>query len=267
MKTLAALLLASLAATAAPAQDRTERRAQAAPDWRLYLTSGISYTLRDEADEPKTQYYRIPLAARLARGPLRLIASMPYVVVDGPGSNLGDDDDPGNDVPAGIADEDRKGFGDLNLIARYRLPRADLGGFELDLMGRVKLPTASHKKRLGTGEVDYAMGAELSRRMGKIEPFVSAQYRINGDRPDRDYRNTVATSVGASTRLARRTRASLAWDYTQSRIRDRKASHMLDAGLTHVVAPGLILGGDAAVGLSPNAPDFRVGMTLTKRAF
>lgn len=269
MKYLKASLLGLVAAsmaTAAAAQDRSARRASA-PDMRLYLTSGLSYTQRDEADEPTTHYYRIPIAARLTRGPFRLTASIPYLIVDGPGSNLGDDDDPGNEVPEDAADEDRRGFGDLSITGRYRLPRADLGGFELDLMGRVKLPTASRDKRLGTGEIDYAMGAELSRRMGKIEPFVSAQYRINGDRPDRDYRNTVATSLGANIRVARGTRASLAWDYTQSRIRGREGSHMLDAGLTQQLARGLTLGGDAAVGLSKNAPDFRVGMTLTKRAF
>jgi hypothetical protein len=42
---------------------------------------------------------------------------------------------------------------------------------------------------------------------------------------------------------------------------------MLDGGIRHVIRRGLTLGGDAAVGLSKNAPDFRVGATLTARAF
>jgi hypothetical protein len=42
---------------------------------------------------------------------------------------------------------------------------------------------------------------------------------------------------------------------------------MLDGGISHVLRRGLMLGGDAAVGLFKNAPDFRVGATLTARAF
>lgn len=267
MNGLAQLLLASaLVATSAPtlAQDRPRRYT---PDWRLYLSSGLSYTQRDNAEDRKTHFYRIPLAARFARGPIRVTASVPYLIVDGPASNLGDDDSAGDDLPSSDTRENRRGFGDLSITGRYRAVDDKRSGIELDLMSRVKLPTASRRKRLGSGEVDYAVGAQLSREMGKLRPFVSAQYRINGDPPDRDYRNSVATSVGTSVRLSRGTRASLAWDYTQSRIRGRSASHMLDGGLTRVLRPGLTLSGDAAVGLSRNAPHFRVGATLTARAF
>lgn len=267
MKTLARLLLASaIVGTAAPAlaQGRPDSDT---PDWRLYLSSGVSYTQRDEADEPKTHYYRIPVAARLTRGPLRITASMPYLFVDGPSGSLGDDDDDVDDIPSSDDRDSRSGFGDLSITGRYRAINDERSGFGLDLMSRVKVPTASRRKRLGSGEVDYAVGAELSREMGKLEPFVSAQYRFNGDRPDRDYRNTVATSIGSNVRLTRGTRASLAWDFSQSRIRGRSGSHMLDGGITHVLKRGLTLSGDAAVGLSKNAPEFRVGTTLTARVF
>lgn len=269
MKKFTPIILAlAVIATSVPAvaQERSARRS-AAPDWRLYLTSGLSYTRRDRADEQGTDYYRIPFAARLTKGPFRVSASLPYLIIDGPGGTLGDEDGPDGDIPGGATGEDRKGFGDLSITGRYRIPDEKLGGFEIDLISRVKLPTASRRKRLGTGEVDFAVGAELSREVGKFEPFVSGQYRINGDQPDRDYRNSVATSVGSSVRLDRRTRASLAWDYTQSRIRGRSGSHMLDGGLTRVLRRGLTLSGDAAVGMSRNAPDFRLGATLTARAF
>jgi hypothetical protein len=189
-----------------------DRPGGSTPDWRLYLTSGLSYTQRDEADEPRTDYFRIPLAARLTKGPFRVTASMPYLIVNGPGSNFGDDDGAGDDdLPADDDTRDnRRGFGDLSITGRYRAVDDERSGFELDLMSRVKLPTASRRKRLGTGEVDYAVGAQLSRELGKLEPFVSGQYRINGDPPDRNYRNTVATSVGTGFRLTRRTRASIA---------------------------------------------------------
>ena len=107
----------------------------------------------------------------------------------------------------------------------------------------------------------------MTRELKGLAPFVSAQYRFNGDTRDRDYRNTVATSVGTAVRLGRRSRATLAWDYSQSRIAGRGGSHMLDAGLGTRLKNGLRFSGNAALGLSKNAPDFRLGAALTARVF
>lgn len=268
-----ALLLVALAQPAV-AQDRSagqraeRERAQdrSTPNLRLYLSAGASFATRDRDELGRTAYYRFPLGARLSRGPFRVSATIPYAVVRGPGGLIGDGEDEIGDIPS-QPDTDRQGWGDLRLTARYRLPRAALGGFEVDLMGRVKLPTASREKRLGTGEVDFAVGGEVSRDVGKFEPFVSAQYRINGDRPDFDYRNTVAASAGTGIRLSRRTRASLSYDFSQSRIRGRSPFHSVDAGLSTRLSRQLFLSGSASVGLSENAPDLGLRSTITWRAF
>jgi hypothetical protein len=244
--------------------ERADTRDRSGPDWRLYLSSGVSYVTRD-GELGRTNYYRVPFGARITKGPFRLSASIPYVIVRGPGSVIGEGEDEIDD--ALTDDGTRKGLGDLRLTARYRLPKSALGGFELDLLGRVKVPTASREKRLGTGEVDYAVGAELSRDVGQLEPFVSAQYRFNGDRPDLDYRNTVAASAGTAVRLGRRTRASVSYDYSQSRIRGRSAISSLGAGLSTRLSKRLSLSGSGSVGLSKRAPDFGLGTSITWRAF
>lgn len=278
MKKVAAGLcgvLAGVIAQPAVAQDesagrraeREQREERAGPDWRLYLTSGASLSTRDFEDRSRTDYYRIPFAARVTRGPLRVSASIPYLVVNGFGPVVGTGgDDEVEDTPEREEDT-RRGWGDLRLTGRYRLPRSALAGFELDLLGRVKLPTASRSQRLGTGEVDFALGGELSRQIGRTEPFASVQYRINGDRPDFDYRNTMAASIGASLRLSRRTRASLSYDYSQSRIRGRSGFQSLDAGVSTRLTNRLFLNASGEVGLSRRASDFGVGATLTWRAF
>lgn len=249
---------------AGKAAERRQASDRAVPDWRLYLSSGASFATRDD-ELGRTNYYRIPLGARLSKGRFRLSATIPYVMVRGPGSLIGDGDEIGG-IPV-TNDRKRSGLGDLRLTARYRLPKSALGGFELDLMGRVKVPTASRKERLGTGEVDYALGAEVSRDLGRFEPFVSAQYRLNGDRPDFDYRNTVATSVGTGVRLNRRTRASFSYDYSQSRIRGHSGFHSLDAGVSTRLSSRASWSASGSVGLSRRAPDFGVRSTITWRAF
>lgn len=258
-------------ASAQPGQAGQEVEREAAdrsgPKWRLYVYSGASFSTRDRDELGRTNYYRVPVGARLTKGPFRLSASIPYVIVDGPGSLIGDDEGDEIGDPLIADDGSRSGWGDLRLTGRYRLPKETLAGFELDLMGSVKLPTASRKERLGTGEVDYALGAELSRDIGGIEPFVSGQYRINGDRPDLDYRNTVAASAGFGARLSRRTRARLEYNYAQSRIRGNSAIHSVGAGVTTRLSRRLSFSGTGSVGLSERAPDFSLRSTLTWRAF
>lgn len=275
MKNLALICtLASLAAAqSAYAQDQSSDRSveqqrsdePKEPDWRLNLSSGVSYVSRD-GEFGRTNYYGLPLGARVTKGPFRLSASIPYVIVKGPGAAIGDDDDV-FDLADPTAIGTRRGIGDLRLTARYRLPKSALGGFELDLLGRVKVPTGSIDKRLSTGELDYAIGGELSREVGQLEPFVSVQYRLNGDRPDFDYRNTVAASVGTAVRLGRGLRANLSYDYTQSRIRGRSASQKLDVGLSTRISKRLLLSGSGSLGLSERASDFGLRSTITWRAF
>lgn len=236
-------------------------------DWRLYVSSGLTYSTR-KLDGQRTDYYRTPLTARIANGRLRLSASIPYLIVQGPSNLRGDSDEEVDDdssVPGSRST--RKGFGDLSLSARYRLGAWSSSGFELDVLGRVKLPTGSKRKRLTSGKTDFALGGELSRKFGKVEPFASLQYRINGDPPGRDYRNSIATSLGASTRLGRKSRASLSYDYSQSRVRGLSGAHALEAGVTTRLTRGLSLGGLGELGLSHRAPDFRIGSTITARLF
>lgn len=239
-----------------------------APKLRLYLSSGFSYATRNGGGTDRTNYYRLPLGAQLSKGPLRVSATIPYIVVRGSGAIVGDGEDDVDDIDnVPVGDRNRQGWGDLRLTARYRLSKVAQSGFEVDLMGQMKVPTASREKRLGTGEVDYVVGAKLSRDLGRLEPFVSAQYRINGDRPGFNYRNTMATSVGAGFRLSRRTSASLSYDYAQSRIQRGSGFHSLDAGVSTRLSSRVSVRGSAAIGLSDKGTDLQLGSRITWRAF
>jgi hypothetical protein len=210
----------------------------------------------------------VPLSARLRRGPLRLSATLPYLRVEGSRSIIrGGDEGPIIVDPAPVTERSvRRGIGDLSLRARYRVAPDSWGGVELDLLGRVKVPTGSRRKGLSTGEVDYGVGGELSYARGPVQPFAEVQYRINGDRPDRDFRNTFATSVGASTRLGRGL-ANLSYNYSGSRIRGRQGAHSVDGGLTFPLSRGVSIGGFGSVGLSKRADDYNIGSVLTARVF
>lgn len=279
---LGAVLIAPLPALA-QSNDRTTRVAQRGeersqggerqrrnrPDWRLYLSSGAFYSTGDYGTDVRTRSITAPFTARVSKGPLRLSATLPFHHIRGSRRIIGGDEGPIiiDDLEETTERETRSGFGDVSLRARYRLEPKSWKGVELDLLGRVKLPTGSERKRLSTGETDFGIGGELSYTRGRVDPFVAVQYRINGDRPDREYRNTWATSVGASTRLGRRVNASLSYDYSGSRVPGRSGSHSIDGSLSTRLGSRIFLSGFGSVGLSRRADDFTVGSVVTLRAF
>lgn len=249
------------------AEDNQPRTRKRSSDWRLFVSSGLFYSTGDYGRDTRTDSYTVPASVRLRNGPLRLSASMPYHHIRGSRSIIGGEDGEIIDDEPEVGRDTRSGFGDLSLRARYRLEPRSWKGVELDLMGRVKLPTGSERKRLSTGETDYSLGAELSYDRGTIRPFLEVQYRINGDRPDRDYRNTFATSIGASSRIARRVNASLSYDYARSRIPGRSGFHSIDGSLSTTLTRRLFLTGFGSVGLSRRADDFSLGAAVTARIF
>jgi hypothetical protein len=245
-----------------------ERQRRNRSEWRLYLSSGAFYSTGDYGTDVQTRSITAPFTVRVRKGPLRLSATTPFHHIRGSRRIIAGDEGPIIDDLGGTTErETRSGFGDLSLRARYRLEPKSWKGVELDLLARVKLPTGSERKRLSTGETDYGIGGELSYTRSRIQPFAAVQYRINGDRPDRDYRNTWATSVGASTRLGRRVNVSLSYDYSGSRVRGRSGSHSIDGSLSTPLSRKLILSGFGSVGLSKRSDDFTIGSVLTLRAF
>jgi len=261
-----------------PAANRTQRAeerqrqdqddSRPASDWRLFVSSGAFFTTGDYGTETRTNSLSVPLSARLRSGPLRLSATLPYLRIAGSRSIIGGGDEGPivDDRAPQTEREVRQGLGDLSLRARYRVAPASWDGIELDLISRVKLPTGSRRKGLSTGELDYSAGGELSYTGGRVVPFAEVQYRINGDPPGRDFRNSIASSVGASL-PAGRGLATVSYDYSGSRIRGRAGAHSLNGGLSFPIARRLNLGGFGSVGLSRRAEDFSIGSVLTARVF
>lgn len=279
---LPALLIGSAAAHAQVANQKagTSRDVASKPErasrkpsprrdqWRLYLTSGAFYSSGDYGRDGRTRSLVAPFLVSARKGPLRISASLPWLRISGPGTIIGTGEDGViiDDLDPQAQQVVRSGIGDASVRVRYRIEPKSWKGVELDLMGRVKLPTASRSKRLGTGQTDYALGAEVSFTKGRIHPFAEVQYRINGDPPDRDYSNSWATSVGAGSRLGK-SFVSLSYDYSGSRIPGQPGAHSLGASLSRPLSRKVGIGLFGDVGLSERASDFSIGSTLTYRAF
>jgi opacity protein-like surface antigen len=260
----AALVAVGLAALAAPAAAQETQANQALRRDKsvgVTLTTGADYSVGRYGGTADTKILVVPFSLRAKTGPFRFSATIPYLRIDGPGNIVGGGDtgpiviDPNAPSPRQV----RQGVGDLSLGVAYSLPSAALGGFDVDLGARVKLPTSSRSRGLGTGKTDFAVSADISRSIGNVSPFVTVGYRIPGKPAGLNLRNSFTGSVG-TTVTAGKAVAILSYDYAGRTSAQSIDSHSLFGALSGPVAGGLTLTGYGTVGLSQGAPDYGVGL-------
>ena len=191
---------------------------------------------------------------------LRLSASVPYLRIDGAGVVLGPDGKPLPGVPTAAGT--RSGVGDASLGATVSLPSDRLAGFEVDLGGRVKLPTSQRSKGLGTGKTDVSVSADVSYPVGAWSPFVTLGYRMPGDPEDVPLKNTFTASAGASLAVGR-TILIGSYDYAEASSPAAKDSHELFGAVNTPITDRVSWTGYGTAGLSKGAPDFGVGVLFS----
>lgn len=251
------LLSAVLASCAAPAT---------AADFSL--SSGVGYTVGDYGESGDTEVLSAPLDLQLQSGRLRLTASIPYLRVESPANVIGGGQGPifvDPTPPSTPSRLVREGFGDLVLGASYALARRAPGGLAVELSGRVKLPTASTAKALGTGKTDMFVALDVARPSGVWTPFMTVGYLMSGDPAGYDLRNSLAASAGTVVRLSDRVRGVLAYDYAQAVSAGIADSHALFGGLSGPLASKLDWTLYGSAGLSEGSPDAGGGLRLTLR--
>lgn len=260
-----ALSVGLAAASPALAQDSVEPE-DTSPSFTF--TTGFDYSTGDYGAPSDTEILVVPFSLKAKTGPLRVTATLPYLRIDGPGNIVGGGDggpiiiDPNDPTPRQV----REGLGDLSLSLAYALAAESLAGFEVDLGARVKLPTSSESKRLGTGKTDFAVSVDVARPIGPVAPFVTLGYRMPGDPEGIDLRNTFTSSVGATWSVGTTTLIA-SYDYSGAASRLAEDSHSLFGGLSVPVSKRLSFTGYGTAGLSDGAPDVGVGLLLSARIF
>lgn len=225
---LAAALLA-LGATDASAQ--------------LNVGAGAEFTTGKYGTTESTNQLYIPFTAKLEASRWTFKATVPYLVVSGPANVIGGGEDR---VPVGNSgsgsggsgsggsgsgggsggsgggsssssnDDGQRtasGLGDIVTSASYRLLDESSSAIGLDIGGRIKFGTADVAERLGTGEDDFSVQADLYKPFGDFAAFATLGYRWYGDPPGIELRDVPYWALGASYRLAGGGTIGVAYDY------------------------------------------------------
>jgi hypothetical protein len=157
----------------------------------------------------------------------------------------------------------RSGLGDVNVALAYSF---DFGsGFYADISGKLKLPTASTAKRLGTGKVDVTAGLDLVKDIGNASIYVGGRRRFAGKPTGSAIRNVWGAGAGASLRAHKSLSVGLDYDWQQAAFAGGGASSEITGWASVRVAPAVRLQVYAGTGFTTNSADLVGGMSLSWR--
>ncbi|HUF19718.1 MAG TPA: hypothetical protein VMP00_03090 [Burkholderiales bacterium] len=237
--------------------------AQQDGDWSWSL--GFDYSEGDYGSRETTEILYVPFTRTLRHRALDLSIH----------AALREHYRPGNVVPdigpvGGPSADPRRttesGIGDLIASATHNLLP---GGGEapiIDLTGKVKLPTASRSKGLGTGEPDFAAQVDVYKPMApKVTGLGTFGYTILGDPPGVDLRNVFYASLGAVYQIDSQTSAGGTLDIRQRTSRFGDPQRELVGFISYRADANWRVQGYAVRGLADGSPDWGIGAVVVRQ--
>ena len=152
------------------------------------------------------------------------------------------------------------GLGDIMVNGAYTLKLDGPGSFDLGLAGKLKLPTASKNKGLGTGELDAGAGLEFAKEITPDLTLLSdGYYTVVGDPDGVDLNNEVMLDVGFYSPLLKNTGLTVLYE-TRSAVLDGNADpRSVSATLSYRRTDSLQFAGGVTLGLSDGSPGLGIG--------
>jgi hypothetical protein len=239
--------------------------------WSAFkFTTGVDYTSGDYGTGTDTDILYIPFSAKYEHGPWFVGLTVPYIRIESDGSVVGGADGTvitkkkrrtktvgGSTVPDVTTES---GLGDIvGQVGRsFFLNHSTLP--LVDLIGKIKFPTADEDKGLGTGEFDYSIQADVSKTFGRWTPFGTLGYRYIGEPSGTDLNNIFFASLGAGYKLTEQWSTGLILDYRQSTSDNADDPVELTPSATWKPRRDWVLTGYGVFGATDGGPDYGGGL-------
>ena len=243
----------------------SEQADDAGLPFSIIASAGFDYTSGDFGSVKETDSLYLPFSLKLDWEPFILKVTVPYLLIRGPDAVLGGGDDR---VVTGGDSGDRdanSGLGDVVVSASYIHYSEREWLPILGFTGKVKIPTSDEDQGLSTGEFDYTLELDASKRFGRVTPFGSFGRRFVGDPDGFDLDGVFLASAGLGFRVSRSLSAGVAYDWRESSSRFSSDTHELAPYASWKLSDRLSLHPYTVIGLSQSAPDFGVGMQARVR--
>lgn len=239
--------------------------AQAAEPRVVELSTGIDFSSGDYGDTEDTKVLYVPVSASVKSGAWKAKLTVPWVQIEGPGGVVGAGD--GGIVVGGSGTEVTResGVGDvwLSLARSVESIPAEIGF--VDLIAKVKFPTADEKKGLGTGETDYTLQADFFKSLGQWTPMATVAYKIKGEPSGSEIDDVWYLSAGADFRYSETVNFGASLDHQQASTSTADDSLELFGYVGIRTAPQWSIMGYSYFGLSDGSPDYGVGFQIKHR--
>lgn len=226
----------------------------------IRLTVGSTYFTGHFQQEDRTSILYLPVSLKYRQFPWITRLTIPYLKMDGNTviDIVGDGE---TQTSRGRAE----GLGDIIFTQTYQYAPRIVPASVLNLSVKVKFPTASASKGLGTGKYDFSLQGRFIKKIGRHSPFLTLGYQFVGKLDDVQLNNRFYTSVGGSYQVHAQFQAGIMYQYKQAssnrRVSDQKMVGFFSWKLTPdgrwlVDAYGL-------AGLTVSSPEFGGGLSIS----
>ncbi len=299
--TLALALVASPAFAQSSNPTASSDSASTSDDSYVQFGIGADYSQGRYGDTRDTTVTSVPVSLKYVNGNFSVRVSTPFVHISGPGSLLTtpeggggriDNSGPGSAnsgggsggggsgggsgssgrgsggggvIVPGATSRRTSGVGDTNITLAYSFDVMD--DLSFDLSGKVKLPTASTAKRLGTGRADFVASAGFTKTFGTANIYVEGRRRFAGSTVVSPVRDTWGFSTGVSGRIADGVRLGMDYDWQQASFTGGQASSEITGWASFRLNRNLRIQIYGSTGFNANSVDTAGGIGLTYRFY
>lgn len=228
------------------------------PPARFHTDVGFNYVTGDYGLSSTTDVYVATAGATYEQGPWRTQLTVPYIVLTGPATVVGD-----GGIPR-ASTEREEGLGDVTLSGTYLFGPV-VADTDLDLTARVKFPTASDSKGLGTGELDYYVEASARHHFGTFTPFATVGYRFLGSNATYPVKDGLYASLGAALAVNPSTVIGVSGSWRERIVDGGDDSVELLGFVAYDISPTWRVQGYALTGFTDASPDLGVGASISYR--
>lgn len=229
--------------------------------WQYRASTGFDYSSGNYGAAKPTEIWYVPVSLRASKGPWALKVTTGWLSVSGPALL----------VDAGTADAalglrttgSASGVADLNFYVTYSVDSLAAYNIFLDLTARLKAPTASFVKGLGTGEWDEAVQIDISSVFGDFMPFAYVGYKVAGRPQGFSLRNVVYGEVGAQYAWNEWLSTGFMFDVRQASIRTAETPQEATGYVALKINQRWSATIYAGAGFSANSPAAGGGMTFS----
>ena len=158
------------------------------------------------------------------------------------------------------------GLGDIILRGRYYLVEERDYVPLIAITGRLKIPTASEGKGLGTGALDHGYGIEISKLIGeKWLAFLDGGYNFIGNPDGVELQNQYWYDVGAGYYFTKNLLASVYFEEYRALVPGLVNIRDFFFAMNYKASAAWRFNGGVAVGVSNGAPDYVVSIGTSHR--